>query len=56
MRLLHKSPTSRPSKEKHAYRHESNDCSKENQEPKKITHDTPEETGPMAGEKGLDYE
>ena len=52
MRLLHKSPTSRPSKEKHAYRHESNDCSKKNQEPKTINLDTSEETGPIAREKG----
>ena len=48
--------TSRPSKEKHAYRHESNDSSKKNQERKAMNLDTSEETEPIAGEKGLHYE
>ena len=48
--------TPEPNNEKQTYRHEFNDYSKEDQEPKTLTQDTLEETGPIPGEKGLDYE
>ena len=55
MRLHHKLPHQEPVR-KSCIQTRINDCSNQNQEATTVNLDTSEETGPMPGEKKLDYE